>query len=249
MKEHINLINYTKPKAFQIKDKESANLKRIKKCLYPPSIEDLINIQKENVNNNESDITSFQNKTFLNNNKKINRNSSMINIKSNININKINNQSKNNDENIINDLYNINVNGKDTLEVLNNLVNQEKYLSERMDKKLEKINSLIEVKLPYPKNYPLIIHYCKNKQILKDKNKKNFSFYPSPNKNYNTHINFKKKRDLPEFSPIIRKKISYIKDDIKNKTNEQINNYLGYLGYQTVNHINGFININNNKGI
>ena len=134
VKEYINLINYTKPKPFQIKNKESANLKRIKHSLYPPSIEDLINIQDEN-NNNESDITSFQNKTFLNNHTKLNRNSSMINIKSNINIKKINDQSKNNDENIINDLYNINVNGKDTLEILNNLVNQEKYLSERMDKK------------------------------------------------------------------------------------------------------------------
>ena len=240
MNEHIKFINYTKPKPSQIKDKEGANLKRIKYCLFPPSMEYLINNQYNNDDINESDINSNQSKAFLNNNKKINRNSSMINIKSNIN-------KKNNDKNIISELNNINVNGKDTLEVLKSLANQEKYLSERINKKMEKVNSLIEVNLPFPKNYQSIINYCKNKQILKDKNKykkkNNFTFYPSPNKNY-TYINFNKKSDLPELSPNMGKKISFIKNNIKNNSNN-----LGCLGYQTVNHKNGFKNINKNKGI
>ena len=241
MQDHIKFINYRKPKPFQIKDKESANLKRIKKCLYPPSIEELINTKNEKDDDSDSDNTSIQNKTFLNNNKKnkLNRNSSMINIKSNINIE----QSNNNNENIINELYNIDVNGKDTLEVLNNLASQGKYLSERMDLKLEKINSLIDYNLPYPKSYELILNYFKKLQNLNDKNNDNkiYSLYPSSNKN-----NYNKNRTLPELTPNMRKKITLIKDDIKNIKHSNIKNY---FGYQTVNHKNGFIKINKNIGI
>ncbi len=258
MKDNIKFINYTKPKPFQIKDKESANLKRIKNCLYPPSIEELISNQNEKDDENDSDNTTTQNKTLLNNNKnknniinsnnKIIRKSSMINIKSNININKIMDQSTSNinNEDIINELYNIDVNGKDTLEVLNNLVNQGKYLSQRMDKKLEKINSLIEVNLPYPRSYELIINYFKNSQNSNENENKNiFSFYPSTNKNNNFNIG-NKNRTLPELTPNMRKKISLIKDDIKNMKNSNIKNY---LGYHTVNHKNGFINMNKNNEI
>ena len=204
IKDHIKFINYTKPKPFQIKDKESANLKRIKNSIFPPSL-DLINNQNEKYNDNDSDNTSIQSKTFLINNKKKNKNiinsnnklnrktSTMINIKSNININKIMDQSNNNNfnnENIINELYNIDVNGKDTLEVLNNLVN-------------------------------------------------------SANKN-NSFNYINKNRTLPEITPNMRKKLSLIKDDIKNMKNSIIKNY---LGYQTVNHENGFLNMNKNNEI
>ena len=259
IKDHIKFINYTKPKPFQIKDKESANLKRIKNSIFPPSL-DLINNQNEKYNDNDSDNTSIQSKTFLINNKKKNKNiinsnnklnrktSTMINIKSNININKIMDQSNNNNfnnENIINELYNINVNGKDTLEVLNNLVNQGKYLSQRMNKKSEKINSLIEVNLPYPKSYELVINYFKNTQYLNDNNNKFYSYYPSANKN-NSFNYINKNRTLPEITRNMRKKLSLIKDDIKNMKNSIIKNY---LGYQTVNHENGFLNMNKNNEI
>lgn len=271
MKDHIKFINYTKPKPFQIKDKESANLKRIKKCLSPPTIEELANMQNENTADDDNDTTSMQNKTFLYNhnnssiidkNNSFNRNASMTNIRSKtrayMDTNKINMQTTKNNKSTLDELYNIDVSGKDTLEVLNNLVDQGKYLPERMEKKLEKINSLIEVKLPYPTSYELVLNYFKNTQNLNDINdkinKNYFSFYPALNKN-KTFNNFQNtNRTLPELTPNMRQKLSLIKDDIKNMKNSNLANrfmnpmFMTYLGHYTGNNKNVFNKMNNNNG-
>ena len=226
VKDHIKFINYTKPKPFQIKDKESANLKRIKNCLYPPSIHELANTQIEKNDDNESDNTSIQSKTFLFNYKpsnaysknKSNLNSSVANNKNNANISKVINQETKNSKDIIDELDNIDVSGKDTLEVLNNLVDQGKYLPERMEKKIDKINSLIEVDLPYTTSYELLLNYFKNLENL-NMNQKYFSFYPLTNKikRFNNIKNANK--TLPEITPNMRKKLLFLKDDIKNLKN------------------------------
>ena len=263
MKDHIKFINYTKPKPFQIKDKESANLKRIKNFLYPPSIQELSNTQNEKEEDYESDNTSIQSKTFLynnksndkNNNSKNNRsnmNSSASNIKNNTNMTKtINQETKNSNKDIIDELYNIDVTGKDTLEVLNNLVDQGKYLSERMEKKLEKINSLIEVDLPYPTSYELILNYYKNLENL-NINQKYFSYYPLTNKNKGFNNIKNANKTLPEITPNMRKKLLFIKDDIKNIKNINIDKLLKvnpmlktYFSSKASNK-NDFINMNKN---
>ena len=226
VKDHIKFINYTKPKPFQIKDKESANLKRIKNCLYPPSIHELANTQIEKNDDNESDNTSIQSKTFLFNYKpsnvysknKSNLNSSVSNNKNNANVSKVINQETKNSKDITDELDNIDVSGKDTLEVLNNLVDQGKYLPERMEKKMEKINSLIEVDLPYPTSYELLLNYFKNLENL-NMNQKYFSFYPLTNKNKRFNNIKNANKTLPEITPNMRKKLLFLKDDIKNMKN------------------------------
>ena len=226
VKDHIKFINYTKPKPFQIKDKESANLKRIKNCLYPPSIHELANTQIEKNDDNESDNTSIQSKTFLFNYKpsnvysknKSNLNSSVSNNKNNANISKVINQENKNSKDITDELDNIDVSGKDTLEVLNNLVDQGKYLPERMEKKMEKINSLIEVDLPYPTSYELLLNYFKNLENS-NMNQKYFSFYPLTNKNKRFNNIKNANKTLPEITPNMRKKLLFLKDDIKNMKN------------------------------
>ena len=259
VKDHIKFINYTKPKPFQIKDKESANLKRIKNCLYPPSIHELANTQIEKNEDNESDETSIQSKTFLFNYKtsniysknKTNINSSVSNNKNNTNASKVINQETKNSKDIIDELENIDVNGKDTLEVLNNLVDQGKYLPERMEKKMEKINSLIEVNLPYPTSYELLLNYFKNLENL-NMNQKYFSFYPLTNKNKRFNNIKNANKTLPEITPIMRKKLLFLKDDIKNMKNINIGKMLmanpmfqTYFSSKTSINKNEFLNTNN----
>ena len=237
-KEHIKFINYTKPKPFQIKDKESSNLKRIKNCLFPPPLEQLVNIQNDKNDDNEkttSDNMSLHSRTFLGSNtnritdksntnkKKLNKNSSMDNIKNNINISKMMSQTTKNNF-IFDELYNIDVTGKDTLEVLNNLMNQGRNLSERMEKKSEKVNSLIDSNLPYPSSYELVLNYFKNSKN-ENINNKYFSYYPSSNNNIYKFNNIKNaNKTLPEITPDMRKKLTLIKDDIKNFKNVNITN-------------------------
>ena len=262
MKENIKFINYRKPKPFQIKDKESANLKRIKDCLYPPSLEELANKTNEKKDNDddidESDNTSIKSKTILKFNKRdkknfMHRNVSMSNIKSNISINKLMSQEPNNSREPFEELENIDVTGKDTLEVLNNLVDQGKYLSERMEKKFERINSLIDFNLPYPTSYELVVKYIKNLENINNSNKKN-SFYLLQNKSNQINDLKNANKTLPEIAPNLRKKILFLKDDIKNLKNTNYNKIIkldnifkSYLGLQTSNH-NKFIKLKKNIG-
>ena len=256
MKDHIKFINYTKPKPFQIKDKEGANLKRIKNSLFPPKLEQLKNMQNEK-DDNESENISIEGKGVLNTNRNnkvniLNKNSSMSNISNTMGINKIITQETKSNKDIIDELYNIDVTGKDTLEVLNNLVNQGQYLTERMNKKLEKVNSLIEVDLPYPTSYELVLTYFKNLEN-DNNNQKYFSFYPKTNR-FNNLKNANK--TLPELTPNMRKQLSFIKDDIKNMKNLNLSKkgffnsmFKTYLGSKTVTNKNESINSDNSRGI
>ena len=202
IEDDIKFINYTKPKQQQIKDKESANLIRIKKYLYP-NIFDKIKLKKEN----KSSSQIVKNLTPLRKNASLN----------NINNNKYHHFSEKENKTF----EEVEVNGKDTIEVLNNLVNQGQFLSERMEQKLEKINSLIDVKLPYTRNYELVLNYIKNQGLRNDEK---LLFSPKSEERYEERINrINSYRNLMKISPYIRRKLSLIKEDISHLRPEYIN--------------------------
>jgi hypothetical protein len=201
IEDDIKFINYTKPKQQQIKDKESANLIRIKKYLYP-NIFDKIKLKKENKSSNQ-----------------IVKN--LIPLRKNASLNNINNNKYNFSEKENKTFEEVEVNGKDTIEVLNNLVNQGQFLSERMERKLEKINSLIDVKLPYTRNYELVLNYIKNQGLRNDEK---LLFSPKSEERYEERINrINSYRNLMKISPYIRRKLSLIKEDISHLRPEYIN--------------------------
>ena len=201
IEDDIKFINYTKPKQQQIKDKESANLIRIKKYLYP-NIFDKIKLKKENKSSNQ-----------------IVKN--LIPLRKNASLNNINNNKYNFSEKENKTFEEVEVNGKDTIEVLNNLVNQGQFLSERMEQKLEKINSLIDVKLPYTRNYELVLNYIKNQGLRNDEK---LSFSPKSEERYEERINrISSYRNLMKISPYIRRKLSLLKEDISHLRPEYIN--------------------------
>ena len=191
---NMKIINYTKVKPQQIKDKESANLIRIKKFLYPSNFD--LNKLKGNKMNKH-------NISFI-----LKKNSSMNDIykRKIVKIN-LNAEDK---------LNKVNVNGKDTMEVLSDLMSQGEYLSERLNKKLEKINSLIEIKLPFPSNYELILKYIKN-------NPKLLNYEDSIRMKYATPISKEKKNNINQN---MRNRLLTIKEDIEKKTDEFLQNNL-----------------------
>ena len=191
---NMKIINYTKVKPQQIKDKESANLIRIKKFLYPSNFD--LNKLKGNKMNKH-------NISFI-----LKKNSSMNDIykRKIVKIN-LNAEDK---------LNKVNVNGKDTMEVLSDLMSQGEYLSERLNKKLEKINSLIEIKLPFPSNYELILKYIKN-------NPKLLNYEDSIRMKYATPISKEKKNNIIQN---MRNRLLTIKEDIEKKTDEFLQNNL-----------------------
>ena len=184
LEDNIKLINYTKPKPYQIKDKESANLIRIKKILSS---------NKFNKKNNKSSM-EINNHSY---------------IKKNISTNDIFNNKK---DNIIkdNDIYNFDVNGKDTMEVLNNLASQSESMTLRMDRKLKKVNSLIDITLPYPNNYDLVLKYYKNK-YLNIEDKKNELLSPN---SYDKKIK-NKRSTLLNLSPFMKYKLFFLREKIE----------------------------------
>ena len=113
-------------------------------------------------------------------------------------------------------LNKVNVNGKDTMEVLSDLMSQGEYLSERLNKKLEKINSLIEIKLPFPSNYELILKYIKN-------NPKLLNYEDIIRMKYATPISKEKKNNIIQN---MRNRLLTIKEDIEKKTDEFLQNNL-----------------------
>ena len=200
---NIKFINYTRAKPQQIKDKESANLIRIKKFLYPSNF-DLDELK--------------QSQTYRPNIISLKRNSSMNDI--------YNSKSQKLKENMSTDgkLSNVDVNGKDTMEVLNDLVDQGDYLSERLNRKLEKVNSLIEIKLPFPSNYQLILNYIKKHPNLRKYNDNIRREYISPiPEERNIKKNYSKKIII---TPHMRNKLLTIKEDIEQKANEFLENNL-----------------------
>lgn len=202
IEDDIKFINYTKPKQKQIKDKESANLIRIKKYLYP-NIFDKIKLKKENKNSNH----------VIKSHTPLRKSESLYNINNNNN-----HFSEKGNKTFEDDLYKVEVNGKDTLEVLNNLVDQGQYLSERMEQKLEKFNSLIDIKLPYTRNYELVLNYIKNQGLRNDER---LPFSPKSDGKYEENVN--SYRNLMKLSPYMRRKLSLLKEDISHLRPEYFN--------------------------
>ena len=204
LEDGIKFINYTKPKQQQIKDKESANLIRIKRYLYP-NILDKIKLKKENKSFNH----------IVKNNIPLRKNASLNNINNN------NHLSEKGNKTFEDDLYKVEVNGKDTIEVLNNLLNQGQFLSERMEKKLEKVNSLIDVKLPYTRNYELVLNYIKNQGLRNDER---LALSPKSEERYEDRIiRINTYRSIMKISPYIRRKLSLIKENIFHLNPDNLN--------------------------
>jgi hypothetical protein len=191
----IKLINFKKPKPIPIKDKESANLLRIKKLLYPTK-----SIRKEVI---EPIKTKEKEYTI------IKRNASMNSIYDIKNLDKIGKTVDINDKDKIKD---IEVSGQDTMQILNKLAKQKDYLTQRMDNKLRRVNSLIEIKLPFISNYELILKYVnsqnkkgiKNKNLSENNDNEKMIFSPISEDRSNRY----------KIQPFMRKKILSLKNDI-----------------------------------
>ena len=234
LENDFKLINYSKAKPQQIKDKDSANLVRIKKYLYPSNFNEDQRIENKDKEKEDRIFKHNINKKMI-----LKRNSSMNDIY------KDKKQSHNNEDK----LNNVDVSGKDTMEVLNNLVEQGKYLSERFQKKLKKVNSLIEADLPYPSNYELVLKYIKKhpKLMTNDNNyhKKLEIFSPkSENRNnYNKKINI---------TPFMRSRLLSIKEDINIKNDEIVEkniNSINALPYISSKNVNNYCQNNSDKSI
>ena len=193
--KNIQLINYKKSKPQPIKDRETANLIRIKKLLYP---------------------TNLKKKGLKEENKKkgfgytIRRNASMNNIYSMRNYGEF---GKTTEMNNADKLKNIDVSGQDTMQVLTKLAEQKDYLTERMEQKLKRVNSLIEIKLPFLSNYENILNYInrKNKSSIQNKylseidNNEKMMFSPQS----------QLRNNQSELKPFMRRKILALKNDIQ----------------------------------
>ena len=193
--KNIQLINYKKSKPQPIKDRETANLIRIKKLLYPT------NLKKKGLKEE--------------NNKKgfgytIRRNASMNNIYSMRNYGEF---GKTTEMNNADKLKNIDVSGQDTMQVLTKLAEQKDYLTERIEQKLKRVNSLIEIKLPFLSNYENILNYInrKNKSSIQNKylseidNNEKMVFSPQS----------QLRNNQSELKPFMRRKILALKNDIQ----------------------------------
>ena len=128
--DNLNFINYSKPKPYKIKDKECSNIVKIKKQLSSF-------IENNKKNKNE--------KKKLINNKNCSSQDIRINISSEINNLSINEYKRNENSQ------------KDTLKILNNLAEQGRNLSLKINKKANKVNSLVDINLPHPTSYENII--------------------------------------------------------------------------------------------
>lgn len=128
--DNLNFINYSKPKPYKIKDKECSNIVKIKKQLSSF-------IENNKKNKNE--------KKKLINNKNSSSQDIRINISSEINNLSINEYKRNENST------------KDTLKILNNLAEQGRNLSLKINKKANKVNSLVDINLPHPTSYENII--------------------------------------------------------------------------------------------
>ena len=206
VKKNLSLINYSKPKPFQIQDKEGTSLNKIKNFLYPTLFDKKMKekIEKDNLNKSDSEVKTetlllTHNESRTHND--INKNSEISYLKNNLIL--------------ADDIEKIKTSGKDTLEVLTGLANQSKFLSERFEKKFRKINSLIDLNLPKPRNYELILNYSRLKEKEKF-NKKFLSILPDlikSKKKYESRNNPNK----PYLNDNIRRKLTSLKHDIENK--------------------------------
>lgn len=103
----------------------------------------------------------------------------------------------------------------DTLNVLKHLAHQNKDLDKKAINNLKKINSLIDINLPYCSNYYRTIKYCKDKQN-RSKNLSMENFYNNNSINNLVEIGFNEDNMLDE--------IKLIKEEINDITDKKIIN-------------------------
>ena len=199
----MKLIYYKKPKPIPIKDKESANLIRIKRLLYPQYSKKK-NFRNEKYNN------EFEH--FLRKNSSMNKIYSI----NNKNFEKMIKESDNSNTSIDKITNIIDVNGKDTMQVLNKLREQNGFLTDRMEHKLKRVNSLIENRLPYLSNYENILNYFNRKNNNIQNNSENI------------------KNDKMIFSPITDKRNN--KSNLRSSLNSKLISLKGDI--QNINHNN-----------
>ena len=108
----------------------------------------------------------------------------------------------------------------DTLNILKQLADQNQFLGKKAKTNLKKINSLIDIKLPYFSNYYRTIMYCKNKQEKKNKNRSMDDFYNNNNINKLIDIGFDQDILLDEIK-LIKEEIN---DSIAPKTLKNFKN-------------------------
>ena len=101
----------------------------------------------------------------------------------------------------------------DTLNILKQLADQNKYLEQKEKLNLKKINSLIDIRLPYFSNYYRTILYCKNDQKNKTKNLSMDDFH---NNSIDKLINIGLNKD------ILKDEIKLIKEEINKTTAPKI---------------------------
>ena len=101
-------------------------------------------------------------------------------------------------------------NSNDTLNVIKHLSNQNKYLDKKAKKNMKKINSLIDIKLPYCSNYYRTIKYCKDNQNNKNNNLSMENYYDN-SINKLIDIGFDKDNMLDEIK-LIKREINNITD-------------------------------------
>ena len=110
-------------------------------------------------------------------------------------------------------IKNIDVSGQDTMQILNQLAEQKNYMSERMEQKLNKVNSLIEINLPYLNNYENILNYIKGKNTTNLESKK------IQENNSSEKLIFSPLSDQSdnkiEIKPLIKQKLLALKKDIQ----------------------------------
>lgn len=194
LKDDIKFMNYKKPKQKMIKDKEAANLMRLQKYLY----------NTRELNKKKLEINQ-QNK---NKPRRIGGKMSLVK----------NNSMTNLSHNYLDEIGNIDVTGKDTIQILNKLKKKDKYLNEIMERKMEKVNSLIDFGLPYPSTYELVLKHNKRAKSRQENERKNHKYYTfcSLFKNKNYDINNKKGNRTIKISKSMKNKITLIKDEINN---------------------------------
>ena len=175
---NLNFINYIKPKPLKIKDKECSNMSKIKKKIFPynNSFNYKNNKQNKKIKNEKIKYIYLENDLY--------KNEKLL---TNININKAKTIEENN--------KNLNIE-KDSLKLLNNLANQGKNLPLKINKSINKVNSLIDINLPNPTTYEMIIKKNKENTLNSDNNKINKNNIFEILKRYNlsnTHILSKNK--------------------------------------------------------
>jgi hypothetical protein len=183
-KSSLKMINYSKPKLSLIKDLETSTLIGIRKHLIQ-------SITKNNQKNNIKKEEKEKENDYVYEEK----------LKNSTNF-----PSKKQGAS----LYDY---SNDTLTVVKNLANQNELLAKKAKKNLRKINSLIDIKLPFFSNYSRTIKYCKKGQNIKSNNMSMDNFYNDNSDSINKMIEIGFHKDnMAEEIKLIKKEINNITD-------------------------------------